>query len=92
MNIKELLKEYGLGIDDIRWFLAGRFAEKLLSYKDTPAELTRMIWSGSIENELYNMEEIYIEELQDDLNRDFRDEARIREILNEVNTAKRLRK
>ena len=92
MAIKDLLEEYGLEIDDVRWFLAARLTEKILSYRETPIDLTRMIWSGGIENELYNMEERYIEDLQDDLNRDFRDEARIREILNEVDAAKRVRK
>jgi hypothetical protein len=76
--------EYDLGIDDLRWHLCAVLADRLLSYREKKRELIRLIWSGSLEGELYDMEERFMAELQDRLDRRSRDEIRVREILKEV--------
>ena len=84
MKIRELLQEYDLEIDDIRWYLAAMQAEHLLSYRENKRELIRLIWSGSLEGDLYDMEERFLGELQNRLDRGSRDEAQVRTILKEV--------
>jgi len=81
LSLVELLKEYDLEVDDIRWYKSFLTAQELLSYVEEHDELVQLIWSGKLSDRLHNMEEAYIEELQDHLNRDIIDEAGIREIL-----------
>ena len=84
MEIRELLQEYDLEIDDIRWYLAAMQAEHLLSYRENKRELIRLIWSGSLEGELYDMEERFLEQLQSRLDQGSRDEIQVRGILKEI--------
>jgi hypothetical protein len=81
VKIAALMKELDLEIDDLRWYLAAQHSERLLQYRDRPDDLARLIWSGVLERELYDMEERLVEELQRDLDRGLRDEAGVREIL-----------
>ena len=76
--------EYDLEIDDLRWHLSTIQAERLLSYREKKRELIRLIWSGSLEGDLYDMEERFLAELQKRLDGGSRDEIRVREILKEV--------
>ena len=84
MKIRELLQEYDLEIDDIRWYLAALQADHLLSYRQNRRELIRLIWSGSLEAELYDMEERFLGELQSRLEQGSRDEIQVRAILKEI--------
>ena len=84
MNIQSLLQEYALEIDDVRWYLASLQALRLLGYRDDPFALTRDIWSGSLEDELYEMEEGFLNQLQMDADRGIVDEAGIRVLLQEI--------
>ncbi len=86
--IDELMKEYNLEIDDIRWYLSFLTAEKILSLTESPDEITRYIWSGELDKELYNMEERYLEELESLFNSNLIDEAAIREQFAEASVRK----
>ena len=72
-KVRELMRELDLEIDDIRWYLAAQQAERLLQYRGKLAELSRLIWSGALEQELYNMEERFVEQLQRDLDQGLKD-------------------
>ena len=91
MSVNDLFKEYGLEIDDIRWYLSQQKAAKLLQYNEKKEELAQLIWSKGLEDELYNMEESFIEDLQDQLERNLIDESHIREICLESLNFKRKR-
>jgi uncharacterized protein (UPF0548 family) len=84
MKIAELLEELDLSLDDVRWFLAVRETERLLSLKDTPLEITRLLWSGALERDLYDMEERFLAEQGEALARGRRDQTAVRQILAEV--------
>jgi len=84
VTVQELLEEYGFEIDDIRWYLAVLTADRMFTYRDRPEELARLVWSGALEKDLYNMEERFLEQLQSDLDRNQTDEAHVRQILAEV--------
>ncbi len=88
MKIPELLEELDLSLDDIRWFLAVRQTERLLSLKDSPLEITRLLWSGVLERELYDMEERFLAEQGEALARGRRDETVVRQLLAEVARAR----
>jgi hypothetical protein len=79
MSVSALLKEYDLTLDDIRWYLATRLTESLLSQREEPGELSRRIWSGSLESELYDMEERFLRDLQDEMDRGLIDQQHVRE-------------
>lgn len=89
--MRELLKEYDLEIDDVRWYLSMQMAERLLTYREDPRLLTEMIWRGTLEDELYDMEETYLRESQEQMDRGVLDESRVREQLNQALRARRLR-
>jgi len=78
------MREYDLEIDDLRWHLSTVLAERLLSYREKKRDLIRLIWSGSFEGELYDMEERFLAELQNRLDEGSQDEIKVREILKEV--------
>ena len=91
MNVRKLLKEYGLEIDDVRWYLAHQTADRLLQYREKPQDLCRLIWSGRLESDLYQMEERYLAELQEKLDSRQTDESEIRKFLSEVDAARSAR-
>ena len=88
MKIGELLEELDLTIDDVRWYLAVRETERLLALKDSPLEITRLLWSGALERELYDMEERFLSEQGEALARGRRDAAAVRQLLAEVARAR----
>jgi hypothetical protein len=92
MKVSEVLAEHGLDIDDVRWYIAALLAGKLLDYRSHQEELTRYIWSGKLEAELYDAEERYLGELQRKVDAGMMDEHALREVVREVSTAKRKRR
>ncbi|MCK5153387.1 MAG: hypothetical protein KAQ93_03440 [Spirochaetales bacterium] len=87
-TIKFLMKEYSLEIDDIRWYVSYQKTVSILSYIDTPIDITKNIWSGKLEADLYNMEEKYLEDIGSQLERGLIDEAWIREQFAEASEIK----
>ena len=72
------MDEYDLSIDDIRWHLCCEIADSLLLLKETPEELTRLVWSGELEGRIYDLEERFLASLQDELDRGLTDETSVR--------------
>jgi len=92
MSITELMKEYNLEIDDIRWYLSIIEADRLIDLSPRKEDLVRYIWSGELADNLYNMEEIYINSLQEQMERNITDESNIRDFFAEAETASIKRK
>jgi len=88
MSIKTLMLEYNFEIDDIRWYLSVVTAEKLLSCKDNIDDLIKMIWSGSLQDELYNFEERYLDDLEDRMERGLTDEIQVRDLFGQIGMIK----
>lgn len=88
MNVKALMDEYVVELTDVRWYLSLKTAERLLTYKEDVRGLTHLLWSGRLEADLYNMEESYLDELQDQVDRKLVDEVEVREIFSEIAAAK----
>ena len=82
--IKDLMQEYDIEIDDIRWYLSSEQAKSFFEYKDNIQELIHYIWSGRLESDLYHMEENYLEQLKISFENNKVDEHRLREIFNEI--------
>ncbi len=91
MNIKSLLTEYSLEIDDVRWYLSRVLTERIQSMAEKPEELTRFIWSSALSDELYNMEERFLKTLQDQIDEKTLDESHLRDMLADMETARRRR-
>lgn len=91
MNVKKLLDEYSLEIDDVRWYLSLVLTEKLSEMHHNPDEITNLIWSGELGDELYNMEEKYLKTLQDHVDEKTLDESHLRETLSKMDLARRKR-
>lgn len=88
MNVHSLLAEYDLDIDDVRWYLAKIQTERLLEYRERRFELIRLIWSGKLEADLYQMEERFLKELQDKLDTKQSDESEIRNVFSAIRAEK----
>ena len=91
MNIKKLLAEFELEIDDVRWYLSNNLADRLLTYVDRRKDLVTLIWSGKLEADFYRMDERFLEELQEKIDIKMMDEAGVRKIFSEILAAKKLR-
>ena len=91
MKITDFLTEFNLEIDDVRWYLSKYQADRLLEYRDQLPELCQLIWSGRLEADLYNMEEVFLNALQEKLDSRKTDESEIRKIMGEIEAAKMLR-
>jgi hypothetical protein len=89
--IKALMEEYGLEIDDIRYYLSFEKANSLLTYKEDPEALAREIWSGRLADALYDMEERFLQSAEENLGRRQTDEASFRDRLSEAAALKALR-
>lgn len=79
MSVTRIQEEYDLSLDDLRWYLSTLITESLLSQRESPEEITRRIWSGALESQLYDMEERFLRDLQDELDRGLIDEQKVRE-------------
>ncbi len=79
MSIARIRAEHDLSLDDIRWYLSWAVTDSLLSQREQPEDIVRRIWSGSLEDELYDMEERFLRTLQDELDRGLIDESTVRE-------------
>ena len=88
MTLSTLLDEYNLSLDDIRWYLSKLIADSLLTSRDGPDNIAHRIWSGSLESELYDLEESYLRRLQDEHSRGITDEPAIREQLEQARLLK----
>ncbi len=86
--VKSLMEEYNIDLDDIRWYLSDSIARRIISMEKLPEELTRYIWSGKLDSDIFNMEERYIMELEDLLERNLIDESAIREYFAEISALK----
>lgn len=91
MRVEDLAKEYSIDLDDIRWYLSVVKSRQLLEYRDRPDELARDIWSKKLEDELYRFEEGFLADLQEDLDRNLVDEAKVRETFLEILAFRRKR-
>ena len=86
--ISDLMKEYNVEIDDIRWYLASLLKEKLVLMGRENTELEKYIWSGKLDSDLYNMEEKFLDELKQAYDSGTTDEAYIREKFAEISASK----
>ena len=86
--IQELMREYEVEIDDIRWYLALQKSEELLLFRDTPDDLAKLIWKGSLEADIYRMDERFIDRLQERVEQNLVDEPELRKIFSEIVVAR----
>ena len=86
------MKEYDLEIDDIRWYKSWLTSQELMSYNEDIDDLVQLIWSGRLAEHLHNMEESYLEDLQDQLERGLLDETGIREVFADAYALKNKRR
>jgi len=89
--MKQLLEEAGLEIDDVRYYLSSMMAGRLLTYADDPEGLVRLIWSKHLEDELYNMEERFIQDMDDRFERRLIDEPKLRQTVRDIQREKKTR-
>jgi len=84
MKIQDLLREYELEIDDVRWYLSAGIAERLLALRELRHDLIRYIWSGSLADDLYDLEESFLASLEEKRESGLVDEVSVREIMKEI--------
>lgn len=92
MNSKQLLEEFDLELDDVRWYLSIQQAEDILSHYQQPLSLIRKIWDKQLEADLYDMEERFLADIDRALTQGTVDEIKIRQRFKEIRAAKRRRK
>jgi len=90
-SLSELMDEYNVELDDIRWYLSQDIADELINYKDRHVELAMEIWSGRLGDRLYELEDRFVRELGDALAHGRTDEVKVRTVLSEVRAARRRR-
>lgn len=83
-----LLEHHDIELDDVRWFCCIDLAERLLQNKKTPLTLVHLLWSGSVESELYRIEEQFLEKLDEDLTEHRIDRSQVNGILAGIRHAK----
>lgn len=91
-RMQALMAEYGLEIDDVRWFLSVRLTDELMSYQTRQWELIQEIWSGRLADRLYNLEERWMEENERLLAEGLSEEGKLRELFAECRAARRRRR
>jgi len=89
--IKNLMDEYFLQIDDVRWYLSLQVAKQLIEYKNDLPNLTDFICSKRLEIALYDMEESFLQKIENDYEKQIIDESGVREIVSAIITEKEKR-
>jgi hypothetical protein len=84
MITNDLMEEYGLDLSDVRWFLCSRISYKIGEMQKAPRDITAYLWSGTLEGELYNIEERFLESLQEEFDRSIKSEAELRDIFSQI--------
>ena len=90
-NLEPYFEEYGLELDDIRWYLSVELAEDLLKNQTTPRRLIEDIWSGKLGDRLYNFEERALESMAEAMDLGKIEVAAVRELFAKAKRAKRNR-
>lgn len=80
MTVEQLMDEYGLSMNDIRWYLCSQITFGILELTKTPDDITSYLWSGKLEADLYNIEEKFIAALKEEMEKEIKTEAEIRDI------------
>jgi hypothetical protein len=88
MRLSDYLDEYDVTIDDVRWHLSLAEAARLLTYTEDPVELARLIWAGTLESELHDMEEELLKRTQEDLDAGRIDEEKIHLLMEEIRASR----
>jgi hypothetical protein len=91
-RIQNLMTEYGLEIDDIRWFLSVRLADELLSYQTKQWNLIEEIWSGRLGDRLYRLEEQFLEDQGRLWESGQTEEGKVRDLFSEIRISQRRRR
>lgn len=92
MKIYELMKEYKIEMDDVRWFLSLQKARDLATKALDPVDLVVYVHSKELEADLYDMEQRYLDEVQSQWDLKRFDEADVREVLYRINREKNRRR
>jgi hypothetical protein len=88
VSVEELLEEYALEATDVRWYLALTEAQSLMEYRDNVRDLVHHIWSGRLEEDLYQMEDRFLAGLQEKADQRRMDEHELREVMQEIRAAR----
>ena len=91
MQVKDILNEYRIELDDIRWYLSDKTAIELLAYRERQTELVKFIWSKALEDSLYNMEERFLADLEEQFEKRQIDEVFLRNLCLECLSLRRKR-
>lgn len=90
-RLTRLLSEFNLDIDDVRWHLSLQLARELAGYQNRSQELGLEIWSGRLADRLHELEERYLEGLDERLRAALSDESHLRNELLEIKATQRRR-
>ncbi|WP_028973605.1 hypothetical protein [Spirochaeta cellobiosiphila] len=83
--IRELIEEFEITIDDIRWYLSHNMMTKIKEYiTSDPYLLVEYISKGRLEIDLYDMVDKFQVELEEDYQKGYLDESYIRDIFQEI--------
>lgn len=88
MKITDRLAEFHLTIDDVRWYLCVEKTKEWAGLQATPFACVEWMHSKRLEADLYNMEAVFLENLQRELDERKTDEATVLEILYRINREK----
>ncbi|MBN2738349.1 MAG: hypothetical protein JXR70_15305 [Spirochaetales bacterium] len=88
MSVEELMRYFNLSLDDLRWYLADLMAFKLMELQSDPYELTRYIWSGELESELYDIVDRFLSQLKTELEQERIDESHLHDLFKEIQAKK----
>ncbi len=91
MDVHGELEAAGLTLDDVRWHLSLETTKRLLTYVEEPEELAKLIWSSSLESDLYEMEDKAIARLQEDIDRGLSDDTDLHEFVESVRASRHRR-
>lgn len=86
------MDEYNLEIDDIRWYLSVQMTEEIMNYQTTQWRLIEEIWSGRLGDQLFRLEEKFMEDHERLWNSGQAEEGKIRDIFAAVRASKRRRR
>ena len=86
------MEEYGLEIDDLRWFLSVQLTDELMTFQTKQWQLIEEIWSGRLGDRLFRLEERFLEDTEKLLETGQTEEGKVRDFFAEARVSKRRRR
>lgn len=84
MSVKQILKDHDIDTNMLRWYLSFQQMQILMEMKKDPDAMCKYIWSKQLEDRLYDMEDRFFADLEEDYRKGIKTENDIEQLARKI--------